>query len=194
MIQPLKSRLSHWFLSIVRSSLALSGLQRHGALVVALALHATCNPAFADDALPSPSNLEDAKSDVLQLDRDLAHLKQRMLLPERTVLLFGLTPRSQLSVQSVQISIDGKALPIRQYDQSSLGALLKGGMDTVMDANLKTGIHMIDIVVVQTNRPKLTQRIEFTKTISKDILAVQLLEHPGVGERPLRLVEWSQHD
>lgn len=195
MIQPIQHRFSHDFLRVARLRLVSSGLHWHGALIVAaVVLYSLCNPVFADDALPAPSNLEDAKSDVLQLDRDLAHLKQRLLLPQRTVLLFGITPKSKLSVNNVQISLDGRPLPVREYDQVALDALLKGGADTIMDANLKVGVHVIDITVSQNNRNKITQRIEFTKTVPKDILGIQLVERPGVGELPLRLVEWSQHD
>ncbi|HEY4714085.1 MAG TPA: hypothetical protein VIH30_07610 [Aquirhabdus sp.] len=195
MIQPIQHRSSHSFLRVARSRLVSSGLHWHGAVIAtAVILYSLCNPVFADDALPAPSNLQDAKSDVLQLDRDLAHLKQRLLLPQRTVLLFGLTPKSKLTVNSVQISLDGSPLPVRRYDQLALDALLKGGYDTMMDANLKVGAHVLEITVLQNNREKITQRIEFTKTVAKNILGVQLIERPGVGEMPLKLVEWSQHD
>jgi len=195
MIQPIQHRSSHGFLRVARSRLVSSGLHWHGAVIAtAVILYSLCNPVFADDALPAPSNLQDAKSDVLQLDRDLAHLKQRLLLPQRTVLLFGLTPKSKLTVNSVQISLDGSPLPVRRYDQLALDALLKGGYDTMMDANLKVGAHVLEITVLQNNREKITQRIEFTKTVAKNILGVQLIERPGVGEMPLKLVEWSQHD
>jgi hypothetical protein len=195
MIQPIQHRISHDLHRVARSRVASSGLHWHGALIAtAVIMYSLCNPVFADDALPAPSNLEDAKSDVLQLDRDLAHLKQRLLLPERTVLLFSLTPKSKLTVSGVQFSLDGRPLPDRQYDEGALNALLKGGADTIMDANLKVGAHVLDVTVLQNNHQKITQRIEFTKTVRKDILGVQLIEHPGVGEPPLRLVEWSQHD
>ncbi len=195
MIQPIQHRSSHDFHRVTRSRLVSSSLHWHGALIAtAVIMYSLCNPVFADDALPAPSNLEDAKSDVLQLDRDLAHLKQRLLLPQRTVLLFGLTPKSKLTVNSVLISLDGRPLPDRQYDQVALDALLKGGADTIMDANLKVGAHVLEVTVLQNNRDKISQSIEFTKTVSKDILGIQLIEHPGVGELPLKLVEWSQHD
>lgn len=195
MIQPIQHHSSHDFLRVACSRLVSSGLHWHGALIAtAVILYSLCNPVFADDAQAAPSNLEDSKSDVLQLDRDLAHLKQRLLLPQRTVLLFGITPKSKLTVNTVQISLDGRPLPVREYDQVALDALQKGGSDTVMDANLKVGAHVLDITVSQNNRDKITQRIEFTKTVSKDILGIQLVERPGVGELPLRLVEWSQHD
>ncbi len=195
MIQPLQHRSSQGFFKVARSSLAYSGLHWHGALIaIAVVLHALCNPVYADDSIPAPSNLEDARSDVLQLDRDLAHLKQRILQPDRTVLLFGITPLGKLSVNTLEISLDGRPLPTRQYDEGALNALLKGGMDTVMDANLSVGSHVLDVTVLQNDRAKITQQIKFTKTVAKDILGVQLLEHPGLGESPLKLVEWSQHD
>lgn len=195
MIQLIQHRSSHDFHRVARSRLVSSGLHWHGAVIVtAIVLCSLCNPVLADDALPAPSNLEDAKSDVLQLDRDLAHLKQRLLLPQRTQLLFGLTPKSKLTVNTVQITLDGRALPDRRYDQVALDALLKGGSDTVMDANLSVGTHVLDVTVLQNNHEKITQRIEFKKTVPKDILGIQLIERPGVGELPLKLVEWSQHD
>ena len=49
-------------------------------LMISTAL--TLVAAHADDTLPAPSNLEDAKSDILQLDRDLALLEQRTFLKQ----------------------------------------------------------------------------------------------------------------
>jgi hypothetical protein len=195
MIQPLQHRLSQDFFKVARPSLVLSGLHWHGALIViAVLLQALCHPAYADESIPAPSNLEDARSDVLQLDRDLAHLKQRIFQPERSVLLFGMTPLGKLTVNSLQVDLDGHPLPTRKYDQAALNALLKGGMDTVMDANLSVGAHVLDITVSQNNNVNITQHIKFTKTVAKDILGIQLIERPGLGELPLKLVEWSQHD
>lgn len=195
MIQPLQHRSSQGNFKVARSSLVHSGLHWHGALIViAVLLHVLCGSAYADDSIPAPSNLEDARSDVLQLDRDLAHLKQRIFQPERTVLLFGITPLGKLAVNKLQVSLDGRPLPTREYDQDALNALLKGGMDTLMDANLKVGSHVLDVTVSQNNRETITQQIKFTKTATKDILGIQLIEHPGLGEQPLKLVEWSQHD
>ncbi|MDE2420706.1 MAG: hypothetical protein KGO49_05935 [Gammaproteobacteria bacterium] len=195
MIQPIQNCSSQGNFKAARSSLVNSGLQWHGALIViAMLMHVLCGAAYADDSVPAPSNLEDARSDVLQLDRDLAHLKQRIFQPQRTVLLFGMTPLGKLTVNSVQVSLDGRPLPTRQYDQGALNALLKGGMDTLMDANLKAGPHVLDVTVSQNDRATITQQIKFTKTVAKDILGIQLIEHPGLGEQPLKLVEWSQHD
>lgn len=199
MIQPRNYRLSHRFAHVTRLSRVVSGLQRQGATAFAFVLPALLcialgNAAHAEDSLPSPSNLENAKSDVLQLDRSLAHLKQRLLLPNRSLVLFGITPKSQLTVNSLQLTLDGRPLPVRQYDQNALSALLMGGMDTLMDANLKPGIHTLDITVGQVNKAPISQRIQFTKTVPKDILGIQLVERPGPGEQPLRLVEWAQHD
>ncbi len=149
--------------------------------------------AWAEE-LPAPSNLESAKSDLLQLDRTISSLKQRLTLPARTVLLFGLTPHSQLSVRSIAVKLDGRALPVREYDAQALNALLQGGMDTLMDANLPVGDHVLEVLVTQNDKAPVSQRIEFTKSLAKDIVAIKFKERPGLDEQPLAVVEWSQHD
>ncbi len=175
-------------------SLAPSNLRWNALYVVAIILMGLCKPAFAEESIQAPSNLEDAKSNLLQLDRDLARLKQNILQPNRTLLLFGLTPLSKLTVNTLQVSINGRPLPVRKYDQSQLGTLLKGGMDTVMDANLPVGAHVFDITVLQNSRQQITQQIKFNKAVAKNIVGIKLIEQPGPGELPLKLVEWSQHD
>ena len=175
-------------------SLAPSNLRWNALYVVAIILMGLCKPAFAEESIQAPSNLEDAKSNLLQLDRDLARLKQNILQPNRTLLLFGLTPLSKLTVNTLQVSINGRPLPVRKYDQSQLGTLLKGGMDTVMDANLPVGEHVFDITVLQNSRQQITQQIKFNKAVAKNIVGIKLIEQPGPGELPLKLVEWSQHD
>jgi hypothetical protein len=205
MIQLPKFRFVHRHAVKTHSSSAPSSVRWNDLhAVVAVLLIGFFKPAFAEElppvappveeAIQAPSDLENAKSNLLQLDRDLARLKHDILMPNRTVLLFGLTPLSKLTVNTLAVSINGRPLPVRKYDQGQLDTLLKGGMDTVMDANLPVGDHVFDITVLQNNRKQTTQQIQFKKTVAKNIMGIKLIEQPGPGELPLKLVEWSQHD
>ncbi len=195
MIQLPKARFGHRYSRKTHSSLAPSGLWWNKLLfMVPILLIGFSHTAYAEEPVQGPSDIENAKLNLLQLDRDLERLKQNILMPNRTVLLFGLTPLSQLTVNTLQVTINGRPLPVRKYDQSQLATLLKGGMDTVMDTNLPVGDHIFDITVLQNNRNQITQQIKFKKTVAKNIVGIKLIEQPGPGELPLKLVEWSQND
>ena len=167
---------------------------RQGA--TAVFVFATLNSiAWCDDSLPPPSNLEDAKSDILQLDRDLSLLEQRVLLTERTTLLFGLSAKSQLTVQSLAVQIDGKPVKTMLFDQRQVDSLRKGGMATLLDFNLAKGEHVLTVDLTDGRTAQhLQQTFRFNKTNARNIMALEWSERPAPNTPPIKLIEWNQND
>jgi hypothetical protein len=162
----------------------------------AVLMLATLNSAaWSDDSLPPPSNLEDAKSDILQLDRDLALLDNRLLLTSRTLLLFGLSAKSQLSIDSLALTLDNQPLKTVTFDPPQVDSLRKGGMATILDFNLPQGAHVLEVDVVDGRTGKhLQQRFSFKKSNARNIMALEWSERPAPNSPPIKLIEWSQND
>ncbi len=144
--------------------------------------------------LPPPANLENSKSDILQLDRDLANYEQRFLTPLRTTLLFGLSPNSTLGLRNLQVQLDGKLLVNRDYGSPELASLQKGGMDLLFDTNLPLGRHVLSVTVQPLRGPQVQRQLAFIKKNPVSLMAIQWVEKPAPGTFPLRLVEWVRHD
>lgn len=162
-------------------------------LMISTAL--TLVAAHADDTLPAPSNLEDAKSDILQLDRDLALLEQRTFLKQRTTLLFGLSPKSKQSVSQLRLSLDGKPLLTHNFDPQQMTSLKKGGMAPLWDQNLPVGTHSLDVELVETTSNRtIKQRFDFKKTSERSLMAIQLVERPAPNAPPIKLIEWKRYE
>lgn len=151
--------------------------------------------AHADDTLPAPSNLEDAKSDILQLDRDLALLEQRTFLKQRTAFLFGLSPKSKQSVNALRLTLDGRPLLSVNFDQQQMDSLKKGAMAPLWDQNLEVGSHRLEVELVETTTNRtLTQHFDFKKTTERSLMAIQLVERPAPNASPIKLIEWKRYE
>lgn len=167
---------------------------RQGAVLITL-LSTLSGVAWGDDDLPPPSNLEDAKSDILQLDRDLSQLENRLILTTRTTLLFGLSAKSQQNLSNITVNIDNKPMVSLNLTAQQVDSLHKGGMATLKDFNLPMGAHVLDVSLQDaTSGKRVEQRFTFNKAIARNIMALEWVERPAPNQPPIKLIEWNRHD
>jgi len=112
-------------------------------------------PAVASAAAPAASGatqtasldnrVQDLKSDVIKLNRDLLVLEEELLFPASTqVALFVSMDVGQLfELDSVQVKLDDKAVTNYLYTPLEVQALHRGGVQRVYVGNLKSGTHEI---------------------------------------------------
>jgi len=109
-------------------------------------------PATATAATPTavaPAGLDErvqqAKSDVIKLNRDLLVLEEELLFPASTqVALFVSMDVGQLfELDSVQIKLDDKLVANHLYTPLEVQALHRGGVQRVFVGNLKSGSHEV---------------------------------------------------
>jgi hypothetical protein len=110
-------------------------------------------PAFAADdkvAAAAPSGaldarIQDAKSDVIQLNRDLLVLEEELLFPASTqvALFVSMDVGKLFQLDSVQIKLDDKVVANYLYTPLEVAALHRGGVQRVYLGNLKAGEHQI---------------------------------------------------
>jgi hypothetical protein len=144
---------------------------RAAAAVASLAWLAFVTPAHAADvpAVPAPaasaavvaapapsaaasapeagldSRVQDVKSDVIKLNRDLLVLEEELLFPASTqvALFVSMDVGKLFSLESVQIKLDDKMVAEYLYTPAEVAALHRGGVQRVFVGNLKTGAHEI---------------------------------------------------
>jgi hypothetical protein len=116
-----------------------------------LSLHA---PAIAQDksaavAVANPASLDnrvqDLKSDVIKLNRDLLVLEEELLFPASTqvALFVSMDVGKLFELDSVQIKLDDKVVTNYLYTPMEVQALHRGGVQRVYLGNLKAGTHEV---------------------------------------------------
>jgi hypothetical protein len=106
-------------------------------------------PAGAPSAGSEFSNLDgriqDAKSEVIQLNRDLMVLEEELLFPANTqvAVFVSLDVGVLFALDSVQVKVDDKEVANYLYTPSEVQALHRGGVQRVYLGNLRAGHHEV---------------------------------------------------
>jgi len=104
-------------------------------------------PASAASAPPLAPTLDgrvqDVKSDVIKLNRDLLVLEEELLFPANTqvALFVSMDVGKMFELDSVQVKLDDKVVAAYLYTPLEVAALHRGGVQRVWLGNLKTGEH-----------------------------------------------------
>jgi hypothetical protein len=94
---------------------------------------------------PLDDRIQDVKSDVIKLNRDLLVLEEELLFPANTqvALFVSMDVGKLFELDSVQIKLDDKVVTSYLYTPLEVEALHRGGVQRVYLGNLKTGVHEI---------------------------------------------------
>ncbi len=102
-------------------------------------------PAAAASAAPAAleDRVQDAKGDVIKLNRDLLVLEEELLFPANTqvALFVSMDVGKLFELDSVQVKLDDKVVANYLYTPLEVQALHRGGVQRVYLGNLKTGSH-----------------------------------------------------
>ncbi len=102
-------------------------------------------PAAAASAAPAAleDRVQDVKSDVIKLNRDLLVLEEELLFPANTqvALFVSMDVGKLFELDSVQVKLDDKVVANYLYTPLEVQALHRGGVQRVYLGNLKTGSH-----------------------------------------------------
>jgi len=101
--------------------------------------------ASAPVAATLDGRVQDVKSEVIKLNRDLLALEEELLFPANTqvALFVSMDVGKMFELDSVQIRIDDKLVANYLYTPLEVQALHRGGVQRVFVGNLKTGPHEI---------------------------------------------------
>jgi hypothetical protein len=107
-------------------------------VTVAAAPAAASAPATALD-----TRIQDVKSDVIKLNRDLLVLEEELLFPANTqlALFVSMDVGKLFELDSVQVKLDDKVVASYLYTPLEVQALHRGGVQRVYVGNLKAGQH-----------------------------------------------------
>jgi hypothetical protein len=100
-------------------------------------------PASAPVAGTLDGRIQDVKSDVIKLNRDLLVLEEELLFPANTqvALFVSMDVGKMFQLDSVQVKLDDKVIANYLYTALEVEALHRGGVQRVYLGNLKNGQH-----------------------------------------------------
>jgi hypothetical protein len=114
-----------------------------GASAPAVALAPATSASAPPLAATLDGRVQDVKSDVIKLNRDLLVLEEELLFPANTqvALFVSMDVGKMFELDSVQIKLDDKVVAAYLYTPLEVEALHRGGVQRVWLGNLRTGEH-----------------------------------------------------
>lgn len=111
--------------------------------VAAASTAASAAPAAAAASAPLDDRVQEVKSDVIQLNRDLLVLEEELLFPANTqvAVFLSMDVGQMFSLDSVQLKLDDKLVTSYLYTPAEVKALHRGGVQRLYLGNLKAGEH-----------------------------------------------------
>ena len=109
----------------------------------ALSASAPAAAASAPVAATLDGRIQDVKSDVIKINRDLLVLEEELLFPASTqvALFVSMDVGKLFELDSVQVKLDDKVVASYLYTPLEVQALHRGGVQRVFLGNLRTGSH-----------------------------------------------------
>ena len=139
--------------------------------------------------------VQEIKSDVLNIASELNNLEERLLYPSNTQIsvFVALAENEDFRLDAVHVTINGDMATHHIYSFKELEALQKGGVQRIYTGNIPTGNHEINV----TMNGKLKNGKDFSEsgsfTFAKGVKPKALgitLAGPGFGSEAISVGDW----
>jgi hypothetical protein len=139
--------------------------------------------------------VQEIKSDVLNIASELNGLEERLLYPSGTqvAVFVALAERDDFRLDAVRLDINGELATHHIYSFKELDALRQGGVQRLYTGNVPTGDHQINV----TMQGKLKNGDEFSQTdtfaFAKSVKPAAVgitLSHPNSGKNAIQVGDW----
>jgi hypothetical protein len=142
-------------------------------------------------------NVQALKKEVLELNRDLFLLEEELLFPANSQVAFfvSMDVGEYFELDSINIKIDGKDVANYLYTTREGDALIRGGVQRVHMANLKTGDH--ELIAVFTGKgPSVRDyrrgaTLNFNKGIGAKYVELQISDRVRKQQPEFVIKEWE---
>lgn len=137
------------------------------------------------------------KKEVLDLNRDLFLLEEELLFPANSQVAFfiSMDVGEYFELDSVNIKIDGKEVANYLYTAREADALIRGGVQRVHMANLKTGDH--ELIAIFTGKgPNVRDyrrgaTLNFNKGIGAKYIELEITDRVKKQQPEFVIKEWE---
>jgi len=135
--------------------------------------------------------VQEIKSDVLDIATELSLLEERLLFPSNTqfAVFVSLDGDVDIRLDAVHLLIDGEPAAHYIYSFKELEALQEGGVQRLYTGNIPRGEHALEISVIGKTPGGRdfthSESFSFTKGIEPQLLGLNL-----TGPESIQLVSW----
>ena len=156
-------------------------------------LPTTAQDLSGDDMRSLDGQVQEIKSDVLDIASELGNLEERLLYPSNTqIALFVSMPANEsFRLDAVKIEINGEMATHHIYSFQELEALRKGGVQKVYTGNIVTGDHELRVTMLGKleNGKDFDQssNFSFNKGVKPKSLGITLA---GPGQSGIQVGDW----
>jgi hypothetical protein len=165
--------------------------------VAASAAAAASAPAAAASAAGLDTRVQDAKADVIRLNRDLLVLEEELLFPANTqvAVFVSMDVGKLFELESVQIKLDDKVVANYLYTPAEVKALHRGGVQRLYLGNLKAGAHEI-VALFTGGGPhwrdyKRGATVKFDKGTEPKYIELQIKDSGGKLQPEFQVKVWQ---
>lgn len=149
----------------------------------------------ADDLRSLDGQVQEIKSDVLNIASELSNLEERLLYPSNTqiAIFVSLVENETFRLDAVQVEIDGNLATHHIYSFQELEALQKGGVQRIYTGNVVTGEHDLRVTMLGKSKNgkdfSESESFSFAKGVKPEALGITLSE-PEFGKSGIQLGAW----
>ena len=139
--------------------------------------------------------VQEIKSDVLNIASELNTLEERLLFPSHTqVSLFvAIVENEDFRLDAVQVEINGELATHHIYSFKELDALQNGGVQKIYTGNLTTGDHQMNVTMIGKLKNgkdfSESDSFSFSKGVKPKALGITLAG-PGFGADRIQVGDW----
>ena len=156
---------------------------------------ASAQDISGDDMRSLDGQVQEIKSDVLDIASELGNLEERLLYPSNTqvALFVSMADNESFRLDAVQIEINGEMATHHIYSFQELEALRKGGVQKVYAGNIVTGDHELRVTMLGKSENgedfNQSESYSFNKNVKPKSLGITLAG-PGSGQSGIQVGDW----
>ena len=158
---------------------------------------AAASAAIVTEPSTLDGRIQDAKLDVIKLNRDLLVLEEELLFPANTqvALFVSMDVGQMFDLDSVQIRLDDKLVSSYLYTPREVEALHRGGVQRIYVGNLKVGDH--ELVAFFTGKGpherdyKRGATVKFDKTTEPKYIELRINDSTGKMQPEFDVKVWQ---
>ena len=164
-------------------------------LACALSIASNADDLSGKDMRSLDGQVQEIKSDVLNIASELSNLEERLLYPSNTqVSVFvAVAEKEDFRLDAIKIEINGELATHHIYSFQELEALQKGGVQRAYTGNIPTGPHALRITMLGKlpNGKDFSETgdFSFSKGVEPKTLGVTLAG-PGFGKDTIQVGDW----
>ncbi|MDH4126221.1 MAG: hypothetical protein OEW64_04945 [Gammaproteobacteria bacterium] len=139
--------------------------------------------------------VQEIKSDVLDIAAELGNLEERLLFPSNTqvAVFISVADDEDFRLDAVKIEINGQLATHHIYSFQELEALHKGGVQRAYTGNITTGAHELRVTMLGklANGKDFSESgsYSFSKGATPKTLGIALAA-PGLGKDVIQVGDW----